>query len=166
MESNKEEALRAIGIAQRHRDSGNFASARRFAEKSLRLFDTPEAQKLLNAINSEESASTSSAGPSSSASGAEPRASSSSGTRQRHAPSASSTKAKQEEEKPREFTPANEKVVKRVRTCKVTDYYGILGVQRDGDENDVKKAYRKVGLFVFYIRVVLTVFLACSSTTP
>jgi preprotein translocase subunit Sec63 len=35
-------------------------------------------------------------------------------------------------------------VVKRVRACKVTEYYEILAVKRECDEADVKKAYRKV----------------------
>ena len=51
MESNREEALRAIAIAQKHREAGNLDSARRFAEKSLRLFETTEAKSLLSDIN-------------------------------------------------------------------------------------------------------------------
>jgi hypothetical protein len=151
MEGNKDEALRALAIAQRHRDSGNFASARRFAEKSLKLSDTPEARKLLSAINREEALSTagSAAGSSTAASGAEAHASTSS-TRQRHAPSKSNGSATPDE-KPREYTADNAKVVKRVRSCKHTDYYGILGLQRECEENDVKKAYRKVCIALYMI---------------
>jgi DnaJ homolog subfamily B member 12 len=50
-----------------------------------------------------------------------------------------------EKPKPREYTTENLAVVKRVRGCKVTEYYEILAVKRDCEENDVKKAYRKVG---------------------
>jgi DnaJ family protein B protein 12 len=144
MESNKDEARRALVIAQRHRDSSNFPSARRFAEKSLKLCDTPEAHKLLASIDREEAASTagSEAGPSTSASGAKAHPTTG-GTRHHHAPSSSNGSAKPDE-KPREYTAENEKVVKRVRSSKPTDYYGILGLQRDCEENDVKKAYRKV----------------------
>jgi DnaJ homolog subfamily B member 12 len=150
MESNKDEALRALAIAQRHRDAGNFASARRFVDKSLRLFETSEARKLLAVIDNEEAASTSStagseAGPSSAASGAETHPTAS-GTRRRHATGEAHGKTEQTDEKPREYTAENEKVVKRVRACKPTDYYEILGLKRDCEENDVKKAYRKVGL--------------------
>ena len=49
-------------------------------------------------------------------------------------------------EKAREYTPEQAAVVKRIRKCKVTEYYEILGLKKDSDENDVKKAYRKVRL--------------------
>jgi DnaJ family protein B protein 12 len=143
MEVNKEEALRALAIAQRHRNEGNYTSARRFAEKSIKLFSTTEAEKLIAAIDREENASTSSTPNaqtgSSTASGIGKNASAGS-TRQRHTNGESSNADK----KPREYTTENEKVVKRVQACKVTDYYGILSLKRDCEENDVKKAYRKV----------------------
>ena len=34
--------------------------------------------------------------------------------------------------------------MKRVRACKVTEYYEILSVKRDCEEVEIKKAYRKV----------------------
>src|ERR1700685_1873795 len=51
MESNKDEALRCLAIAQRHRDAGNLPSARKFCQKSITLFYTPEAEKLLDSID-------------------------------------------------------------------------------------------------------------------
>ena len=47
MESNKDEALKCLAIAQKHRNAGNYASAKRFCQKSLSLFSTAEAVKLL-----------------------------------------------------------------------------------------------------------------------
>lgn len=155
MEVNKEEALRALTIAQRHRNEGNYTSARRFTEKSIKLFSTIEAEKLLAAIDREENASTSSTidaqTGSSTASGVGNKASAGS-TRQRHTNGESSNTDK----KHREYTAENEKVVKRVQVCKVTDYYGILGLKRDCEENDVKKAYRKVCQSLSYFRFKLT----------
>jgi DnaJ family protein B protein 12 len=44
----------------------------------------------------------------------------------------------------RDYTPEQRDIVKRVRSCKVTDYYEILSVKKDCEEVEVKKAYRKV----------------------
>lgn len=155
MESNKDEALRCLHISQRHRQAGNLLSARKFVQKSLALFSTAEAAKLLEVIESEAASSSSSAScaGSSSPSGSattEPTSftsatethPSASGTKHRHAPSAAS-QSKGTKEK-REYTAENLAVVKRVRACKVTEYYEILALKKECDEGEVKKAYRKV----------------------
>ena len=157
MESNKDEALRCLHISQKQRTAGNLVSARKFAQKSLALFSTPEAVKLLEVIDSEGSSSASAGSSSSSSFGFAPSEASSftsatesksstSGIKNRHAPPAdkaplqpSGTKEK------REYTAENLTVVKRVRACKATEYYEILAVKKDCEEADVKKAYRKVG---------------------
>jgi DnaJ family protein B protein 12 len=46
----------------------------------------------------------------------------------------------------REFTAEQLKVVKRVKACKVTEYYEILSVNKDCEEAEIKKAYRKLAL--------------------
>ena len=162
MESNKDEAVKCLSIAQRRRNAGDLAGARRFCQKSLALFSTPEATKLLEAIESdiassdaaEASSSGSSAGPSSSAdtfaSAAETHPSAS-GARHRHTGStaeggarANGDAGKGAEDEKRDYTPEQAAVVKRVRSCKVTEYYEILSVKRDCEEGEIKKAYRKV----------------------
>jgi DnaJ family protein B protein 12 len=161
MESNKDEALRCLHISQKHRAAGNLTSARKFVQKSLALFSTPEGVKLLAIIDSEASSSSSSPSPggsSSSASGTTDPTSftsatethpSASGTRHRSAPSgAESTSKKTSTKEKREYTAENLAVVKRVRACKVTEYYEILEVKRECEEADVKKAYRKVSCSV------------------
>jgi DnaJ family protein B protein 12 len=167
MESNKDEALRCLNISQKQRAAGNLPSARKFAQKSLALFSTPEAVKLLGVIESEASSSTSSAGSSSSSSfGFAPSEPSSftsateteshpsaSGTKHRHVPPAAKASRSSDTREKREYTAENLAVVKRVRTCKATEYYEILEVKKDCEEVDVKKAYRKVGLS---IRVLCT----------
>jgi DnaJ homolog subfamily B member 12 len=157
MESNKDEALRCLHISQRHRAIGNLSSARKFVQKSLALFSTPEAVKLLEVIESEAASSSSSASSTGSTSSgfattdhtsftsATESHASASNLKQRHAPSSaeSISPSKNTEEK-REYTAENLAVVRRVRTCEVTEYYEILAVKRDCDEAEVKKAYRKV----------------------
>ncbi|KAH9066701.1 DnaJ-domain-containing protein [Lactarius vividus] len=159
MESNKDEALRCLHISQKQRAAGNLASARKFAQKSLALFSTPEAAKLLELIDSEASSSASSAGsssfspfdstpsePSSFTSATETHQSTS-GAKHRHAPpTAKASSQSSETKEKREYTAENLAVVKRVRGCKVTEYYEILAVKKDCEEADVKKAYRKLAL--------------------
>src|SRR5580693_1927726 len=99
MESNKDEALRCLHISQKQRTAGNLVAARKFAQKSLALFSTPEAVKLLEVIDSEASSSTSAGSSSSSSGGFAPSEASSftsateshpstSGIKHRHAPPA------------------------------------------------------------------------------
>lgn len=153
MESNKDEALKCLAIAQKHRDSSNLSAARKFARKSISLFATPEAEKLLASIE----ASAANSGPSMSTSngdaGQNPNGSaqaSSSATETHPSISGSkhrSTGAGGSGEKSggkREYSAEQHKVVKRVKACKVTDYYEILEVKRDCEEIEIKKAYRKV----------------------
>jgi DnaJ homolog subfamily B member 12 len=161
MESNKEEALRCLAIAQRHRDSGNLPSARKFCQKSINLFSTPEAEKFLEFIDridspsSRPEASTSNGNgkPFSSSTETHPSAA---GVKHRHTEStaANGTAGGSGGEK-REYTPEQHAVVKRVRACKVTEYYEILSVKRDCEEADVKKAYRKVGCKLWVLHRLL-----------
>ncbi|KAF8630170.1 hypothetical protein AX15_003115 [Amanita polypyramis BW_CC] len=145
MESNRDEALRCVSIAQKHFDAGNFPSARKFCQKSISLFETSQALALLASIN---------AMPESSGSGAAKASAteehpSASGTKHRSAKSTTSlpngTPGGINGEK-REYTPEQYATVKRVRACKVTEYYEILGLKRDCEEADIKKAYRKLAL--------------------
>jgi len=146
--ANKDEAIKCLGLAQKYFDNSNFSLARKYATKSIGLFATPEASKLLSLINQREAASESGAARSNDAS--KHTEESTAGTRHRHTsqtngPSGGSTKDKGKE-KAREYTPGQAAVVARIRKCKVTEYYEILGLKKDCDENDVKKAYRKVSL--------------------
>ena len=153
MEGNKDEALRCLSIAQKHRNAGNYTSARKFIQKSLVLFTTPEAEKLAQIIDSEASASTSTSTSegtegATKATGREQHPSSG-GTHHRHANGNASRSGPAEGsssggEKKREYTPDQLAVVKRVRACKITEYYEILELRKDCEEVDVKKAYRKV----------------------
>ncbi|KAF9073300.1 hypothetical protein BDP27DRAFT_1445192 [Rhodocollybia butyracea] len=152
---NKDEAIRCLGIAQKHRDAGNYSSARKFVQKSITLFDTPEAHTLLQSINTAEAASasssTSNTAPSSSASGAETHPSSS-GASHRHTQSASSGSTQANGTagglggKKRDYTPEQHAMVKKIRACKVTEYYEIMSLKKDCEEAEVKKAYRKLAL--------------------
>ncbi|KAJ3784829.1 hypothetical protein GGU10DRAFT_434969 [Lentinula aff. detonsa] len=157
---NKDEAIRCLSIAQKHRDAANYSSARKFALKSISLFETPEARKLLQSIDDAEAASASSSSSkssgtksnaaSSSASGAESHPSASGATHRHTHTQSSSTQANGTAgglggEK-REYTTEQHAIVKKIRACKVTEYYEIMSLKRDCEEVEVKKAYRKLAL--------------------
>ncbi|KAH8832763.1 hypothetical protein DL96DRAFT_1583249 [Flagelloscypha sp. PMI_526] len=148
MESNKDEALRCLSISQKHRNAQNYPSARKFALKSLSLFETPEAKKLLEAIETEEASAPSSSSASSNATGSEARPPHDGAKHRqpfRSDSSSSTAKAPPEPEK-RDYTPEQLATVKRVTACKITEYYEILSLKKDCEEAEVKKAYRKLAL--------------------
>lgn len=153
---NKDEAIRCLSIAQKHRDAANYSSARKFVLKSISLFETPEAHKLLQSIDNAEAASASSSSSgysgstskaaSSSASGAEAHPSAA-GATHRHTQSSSAQPngtAGGQGGKKREYTAEQHSMVKKIRACKITEYYEIMSLKRDCEEVEVKKAYRKV----------------------
>lgn len=154
MEVNKEEALRCLHIAQRHRNSSNLPSAIKFARKSVSLYSTPEGEAMVSILQREISVSeqtegsgstaasgtstpNAAAGSSSStkASGVEEHLSSAK-QRAGHAKptsaassagtSAAAAAAAAEKSKKREYTPKQMEVVKRVKACKQHAYYEIL----------------------------------------
>ncbi|KZW00050.1 DnaJ-domain-containing protein [Exidia glandulosa HHB12029] len=144
MESNREEAQRCLDIARRHLDSGNLTAAHKFCAKSISLYDSPAAQRLLDDItHARANAPSSSASASASATETHPSAS---GIHHRSAPKDKTAGADKEDSAKREYTPAQKELVRRVRACKVTEYYEILSLKKDCDEADVKKAYKKLAL--------------------
>ena len=158
--ANRDDALKALGIARRHlsSDPPNVASAKRFALKSLSLYETSEASNILEKIRvmEEETKNERHSGRDDSATnghatGADAHASSE-GLHHRtkqHTNTAGgdakpSAKGKAKDDEKREYTAEQLAVVKRIRKCKVTEYYEILSLTKECEEADVKKAYRKV----------------------
>lgn len=150
MESNREEASRCLAIAQKHLSAANYTSARKFAQKSISLFETPEGVRLLAQINAAAEAESASraAGEPSTSTGTESHPSAA-GAKHRTA-GGSSAKSNGTAGglggQKREYTAEQKEVVRRVRACKVTEYYEILAVKRECDEAEIKKAYRKLAL--------------------
>ncbi|KAF8216573.1 hypothetical protein K438DRAFT_1797478 [Mycena galopus ATCC 62051] len=160
MESNREEATRCLAIAQKHFSAANYPSARKFAQKSISLFETPQAVRLLASINTAaeaESASSAKANgnaASGSASSSTETHPSAAGAKHRNVNGAAGSSSSGAGNgtaggiggEKREYTAEQGAVVRRVRACKVTEYYEILSVKRDCEEPEVKKAYRKLAL--------------------
>ena len=139
MEVNKEEALRCLSIAQKHRNGSNLPSALKFAKKSVSLYETPEGKAMVVIVereiatggssSSSQPAGSSGTGPAANgarATGVEEHVTSAK-SRPGHAGStASKAAASEEKSKKREYTPKQMDVVKRVKACKHHDYYEIL----------------------------------------
>ncbi|WVO18257.1 hypothetical protein L204_105967 [Cryptococcus depauperatus] len=154
MEVNKEEALRALSIAQKHKSASNYTSALKFARKSVALFSTPEGEALVTVIEREIASSEpeltekSSSGFSSAnakASGVEEHVTSAH-LRPGHKTTKESSKAGDDRTRKRSYTPQQIEVVRRVKACKHHEYYEILEVEKTCSENEVKKAYKKLAL--------------------
>lgn len=173
MESNKDEALRCLQIARKHYEAGNTPSARKFCQKSITLFETPQALQLLANINASPSSSSASASASTSTSSAAEEHPSAAGTKHRRPQKNAGSNGSAQPNgtaggiggEKREYTAEQGEVVRRVRACKVTEYYEILALKRDCDDGDIKKAYRKVGIFPFNHGPTYPMYLAGFSPT-
>jgi DnaJ family protein B protein 12 len=163
MEGNKEEALRCLSIAQRHRSAQNHAAALRFARKSVSLYATPEGEKMVLLVQEEMASFSSSAGGQSTDSEARSPPTSGAATpttqgkasgveehvtsaQRRTAASTSKPAETKEGGEKKAYTAKQIEVVARVKRCRHHAYYEILAVEKSCSENDVKRAYKKLAL--------------------
>jgi DnaJ family protein B protein 12 len=145
MEVNKEEALRCLSIAQKHRNGANLTSALKFAKKSVSLYSTPEGNAMVTIVEREISISTSSSstqnGSAAASSGTStPQAQGKASGVEEHVTSAhqrpghksapgganAEASGSGSGSKKREYTPKQMEVVKRVKSCQHHEYYKIL----------------------------------------
>jgi DnaJ family protein B protein 12 len=132
MEVNKEEALRCLNIAQKHRNGSNLTSALKFAKKSVSLYSTPEGEAMVTIVEREikvsssgtQNGSSGSSTPQGKASGVEEHVTSAH-QRPGHK-TTSNAEASSSGSQKREFTPKQTEVVKRVKSCQHHEYYQIL----------------------------------------
>lgn len=151
MEVNKDEALRCLDIARRHLQNANFASARKFGNKSISLYPTPDATQFLSTVdkvekaaNATSSSSTSSSSTkTSSTSSSQANASSASASSRPQPARARSTPVMEHKPVERDYTPEQAAAVKTIRSSG-GDFYKVLGVSKTATDVEIKKAYRKV----------------------
>lgn len=139
-----DEAKKALNLARRKLEGGDLEGAIRFTKKSIALHDTVTAQSLLkelNALQREGGTSSKSAGPSTSANGTAGPSNTHSGSKAKATAEASSSNSSK-----RTYTTEQAALVKRIRSCRITEYYEILSVDKGCEDVAIKKAYRKLAL--------------------
>ena len=134
-EANRDEAERCLTLCQRFFQEGEHRLALKYAEKSHRLFSSPQSlawiERLRVAVAGEGEQVKRPSKPASKPD--EPRRQTeqkkSNGPRDETGPA---------------FSREQVEEVKRFQRVDKSDFYAVLGVQRGCDEVEVKKAYRKV----------------------
>lgn len=141
MESNRDEAERCINLAEKSIQQGNREKAAKFLHKAQRLFPSRKVTELLDLIkklNSDEDGG----------GGSSNHSSQNGHTKREKSRGASQPRQTEEEESESSssasYTSDQVEAVKRIRKCK--DYYEILGLTKESNEADLKKAYRKLAL--------------------
>ena len=123
---NEDEAKKCYDIAKDAIKLQQWDKADKFLQKSIKLFETPEAQVLLERIDYLRSNSAKSTAAS---------------TKTAKTATKSTKNAAAEPKDERPFTEDQVKVCREILRCK--DYYEVLAVKRDFTDDDLKKAYRK-----------------------
>ncbi|XP_034393780.1 dnaJ homolog subfamily B member 14 [Cyclopterus lumpus] len=129
MEGNRDEADKCINIATKALNAGDKEKATKYLIKAEKLYPTDRAKALLDALTKNGS---------SAGNGAYRR-------RQAESTGAQPGGAGQESgESSKGFNKDQVEGVQRIKRCK--DYYEVLGLTKEVNEDDLKKAYRKLAL--------------------
>lgn len=154
MEGNKEESKRCIQLAQTYIAQGHKEKALKFLRKAEHLYPSKLAKDLIEQLQ-KLNGTTSCDGDSPSSNNhhhhhhhnsrsASPQGQSASpGTRHR---ARATARDGSEERRVADYTKEQLEAVRRTKQCK--DYYEVLGVSRDVDDELLKKQYRKLALQV------------------
>lgn len=131
MEGNRDEADKCINIALKALEAGDKEKALKFLKKAEKLYPTDRAKALLDALTKNGSSAGNGAyrrrpAENSQSAGAQPESQDSGG------------------QDPKGFTKEQVEGVQRIKRCK--DYYDVLGINKEANEDELKKAYRKLAL--------------------
>jgi len=126
MESNREGAEQCYAKAVDAVKGGDRDKAIRMLQKSIRMFETEKATTLLEQIEKMQDMPKSSPNENEN-------------VRRRAAPQPEKSESRGD------FTPEQKNIVTRILQAK-NDYYKILALEKGANENEIKKAYRKLAL--------------------
>ncbi|MEE6460594.1 hypothetical protein FKM82_001025 [Ascaphus truei] len=134
MEGNRDEAERCVRIGRAALEAGDWERARRFLSKADKLYPSRAARDLLETLARNESAAGN--GPHCGKKSCGPEQSKP-GTEKESGASGSGEVGKS-------FTKDQLEGVQRIKKCK--SYYEVLGLSNDAEDEDLKRAYRKLAL--------------------
>ncbi|XP_076004227.1 dnaJ homolog subfamily B member 14 [Genypterus blacodes] len=134
MEGNRDEAEKCLNIASRALEAGDKQKALKFLIKAETLYPSDRAKALLDALNRNGSSAGNGAYRRRPADGTE-----SNGGRSERENNESGGG-----ESTKSFNKDQVEGVQKIKRCK--DYYEVLGVSKEANEEDLKKAYRKLAL--------------------
>uniref|UniRef100_A0A6Q2X7B2 DnaJ homolog subfamily B member 14 n=1 Tax=Esox lucius TaxID=8010 RepID=A0A6Q2X7B2_ESOLU len=137
MEGNRDEAEKCINIATKALNAGEKDKALRFLNKAEKLYPTPKAKALLESLTKNGS---------SAGNGAYCRQRTTDGSTEgsRARPDGEEQEAGGGEPSTKGFTKDQVDGVQRIKRCK--DYYEVLGTSKEANEEELKRAYRKLAL--------------------
>ena len=124
---NADDALKCIELSKKKYKAGDYQQALKYAEKSLRLYHTIDGEKWLSFLNANPKSATDS---------------------KPNSPKERKAKVSDNaEESTRPYTPEQQRAIKNILAChKKGDLYGILGLEKDASDIEIKKSYRKLAL--------------------
>lgn len=140
--ANKDEALRCLEIATQALKDADFNKAQRFATKARKLCDCAEVKAFLAELSTKSSNNgAASEGPSTSTG-----TSTGNVLRQRNGRTSNSANSATSQPSRPAHTATREQEEVVARILKQKSFYDILGIAKDADEEEIKKAYKKLAL--------------------
>lgn len=143
MDANRETAKECRASAEANLSTGNFEKALKLAEKAEKLFGTIEGKDLIHRVqraSANESQNSSAKPKTNPATAPMP-------TKSKSAPAAKvASSAPKAGVETRTYTNEQVNLVKQARASK--DLYKILGIERDANEDTIKKAYKKLAILL------------------
>lgn len=144
--ANKGEALRCLEIAKQALQDNDVAKAKRFAAKALKLCDCAEVSAFLANLDAKPSTNGSASDGPSTTTGTSNGAAKEEGLRQRTASAGSPPKTPSTGSQGSGHTATRKQKELVDKILEHDDFYEILGIEKNADDEEIKKAYKRLAL--------------------